>query len=229
MAVIKSIPFSPPDITKEEIDEVIQTLKSGWITTGPKTKEFENEIAGYCKVEKALCLNSATSCLEIILKSFDIGKNDEVITTPYTYASTPNAVLHSGAKLVFADIKAGEFNINPEQIEKLITKKTKAVISVDIAGFPVDYKEINELLVSKKNLYNPKKNTLQELTDRPLFISDSAHSFGAEYEGKKIGSQADFCLFSFHATKNLTTAEGGAITFNSFEISLHLNFIKCLP
>ena len=213
----KIITFSPTDITQREIDEIVNTIKSGWITTGQKTKLFEKKIAEYCNTEKAACLNSATACLEMILKLFDIGKGDEVITTPYTYPSTTNTILHCGAKIIFVDLKENEFNIDPAKIGKAITKKTKAIISVDIAGWPVDYDEINKVIESNKAKYRAKKNTLQEKIEKPIFISDAAHSFGAIYKGKKVGNKADFSIFSFHATKNITSAEGGAVTFNSFE------------
>jgi len=214
--MIKTIPFSPPDISQLEIDEVVDTLKSGWITTGPKTKKLENEIANYCQVEKAVCLNSATAGLELSLRLLDIGEGDEVITTPYTYAATANVILHVGAKPVFVDIKKDEFNIDPTKISEAITSKTKAIIPVDFAGWPVDYDEIKDVLENKKHLYSPKSGTWQKSFDRPIIIADSAHAFGATYKNKKIGSIADFTCFSFHAVKNLTTAEGGAVTFNSF-------------
>lgn len=212
----KKIPFSPPDISRKEIREVVKTLKSGWITTGPKTIEFEKQISKYCNTEKALCLNSATACLELLLKLFKFDKNDEIITTPYTYCSTPNSILHTGAKVVFIDIKRDDFNIDPYQLKKAITKKTKAIITIDIGGYPVDYDEIKEILEENKKKFKPKKNSLQEYLDRPVFISDAAHSFGAVYKDEKIGGNSDFTIFSFHATKNLTTGEGGAITYNSF-------------
>ncbi len=208
------IPFMKPDITQADIDEVIDTLKSGWITTGFKTKQFEQELSKYCNANKTACLNSATSCLKILLKLFDIGKGDEVITTPYTFASTANEILHSGAKLVFVDIK-NDFNMDPDKLDKAITKKTKAIIPTDIGGLPCDYDELKEVISKNKHKFNPDKSTLQKYLDRALLISDSAHALGATYKNKKIGSIADFTIFSFHATKNLTTAEGGAITFNS--------------
>ncbi len=209
------IPFSPPDITRAEIDELVDTLRSGWITTGPKTKQFEKEIAKYCNTKKAVCLNSATAGLELVLRLFDIGVGDEVITTPYTFAATANVILHVGAKPVFVDIKKDQFNIDPKEIERAITKKTKAVITVDFGGFPCDYDEILDILENNKRKYCPKKHTNQQLLEKPLFLADTAHSFGAEYKGKKIGGVADFSVFSFHAVKNLATAEGGAVTFNS--------------
>lgn len=212
----KKIDFSPPDITNAEIKEVVDTLKSGWITTGPKTKLFEKNISDYCKSEKTVCLNSATACLELILRLFDIKKGDEVITTPYTFASTANVIMHVGAKPVFVDVKRESFNIDPMAVKKALTKKTKAVIPVDIGGWPCDYDEINEVIDGYKK-FNPSKKTKQTLLKRPLIVADSAHAFGAEYNGKKLGTSADFTCFSFHAVKNLTTAEGGAVTFNSLK------------
>ena len=212
----KNIPFMLPDISKKEIKAVTKTIKSGWITTGKKTKEFEEKISKYCNTEKTVCLNSATACLELLLKLFDFDKNDEIITTPYTYCSIPNSIYHTGAKIIFIDTKKNDFNIDISKIENAVTKKTKAIISVDIAGWPVDYDEIKSILEKNKKKYNPKKNSLQEKLERPLFISDSSHSFGAKYKNKNTGSFADFTFFSFHATKNLTTAEGGAVTFDSF-------------
>jgi dTDP-4-amino-4,6-dideoxygalactose transaminase len=214
----RKIQFSPPDITEEEIQAVSDTLRSGWITTGPKTKQFEKEIAEYCGVNKAICLNSATAGLELVLRLFGIGEGDEVITTPYTYTATASTILHTGAKVVFADVLPGSFNIDPESVAQAITSKTKAVIPVDIAGIPCDYDKLKSVLEEKKSLYNPKKGTLQETLCRPLLLADAAHSFGAEYKTgngwKKSGALADFSVFSFHAVKNLTTAEGGAVTFN---------------
>ena len=212
------IPFSPPDMTDREADLVRETVLSGWITTGTKATEFENKIAEYCGTDKAICLNSATAGLELVLRLFQIGEGDEVITTPYTYTATASVILHTGAKVVFADVLPGSFNIDPNAVAKVITSKTKAVIPVDIAGIPCDYDELYKVLESKKSLYNPKKGTLQETLSRPLLLADAAHSFGAEYkagnEWKRSGALADFSVFSFHAVKNLTTAEGGAVTFN---------------
>jgi len=211
----KIIQFSPPYIDERECEAVINVLKSNWITTGPKVREFENLLKEFCQTEKALCVNSATAGLELVLRIMEIGEGDEVITTPYTFAATSNVILHTGAKVVFADVEKNSFNIDPKEIEKLITSKTKAVISVDIAGIPVKYREIIEVLNNKKQLYTPKKGSYQEKIDRPLFVSDAAHSFGSLYNGKPVGSVADFSVFSFHAVKNLTTGEGGAILFNS--------------
>jgi dTDP-4-amino-4,6-dideoxygalactose transaminase len=229
---MKFIPFSPPDITNKEIKEVISTLKSGWITTGPKTREFEKKIAEYCTVEKAIALSSCTAGLELILRLFDIGNGDEIITTPYTFAATSNIILHVGAKPVFVDVKKDDFNIDPELIKKAINKKTKAVIIVDFGGWPCDYNEILRVLEDQKKLYTPKKRTYQEKINRILLISDSAHAFGAGYYGRQLGSIADFTVFSFHAVKNLTTAEGGAVTYNNFkkidsdEISKELSLLS---
>ena len=210
----RKITFSPPDITEREIAEVVDTLKSGWITTGPKTKKFENEIAKYCGTKKSVALNSATAAMELALRLFDIGEGDEVITSAYTYTASASVIYHCGAKIVLADVKDGEFNIDPKEIEKLITPKTKAIIPVDIAGFPADYSEILEIVEKKKNIFDPKKGTYQEKLGRILVLADAAHSFGSSYKNKKIGSVADITSFSFHAIKNLTTGEGGALTWN---------------
>ena len=210
----RKITFSPPDITEREIAEVVDTLRSGWITTGPKTKKFENEIAEYCGTKKAVALNSATAAMELALRLFDIGEGDEVITSAYTYTASASVIYHCGAKIILADTKKGEFNIDPKEIEKLITPRTKAIIPVDIAGLPVDYTEIFEVVEKKRNLFNAKKGTYQEKLGRILILADSAHSFGSSYKEKKIGSIADITSFSFHAIKNLTTAEGGALTWN---------------
>ena len=210
----RKITFSPPDITEREIAEVVDTLRSGWITTGPKTKKFENEIAEYCGTKKAVALNSATAAMELALRLFDIGEGDEVITSAYTYSASASVIYHCGAKIILADTKKGEFNIDPKEIEKLITPRTKAIIPVDIAGLPADYAEIFEVVEKKRNIFNAKKGTYQEKLGRILVLADSAHSFGSDYKGKKIGSVADITSFSFHAIKNLTTAEGGALTWN---------------
>lgn len=210
------IPFSPPDITEREIQAVVEVLRSGWITTGPKTALFEEKIASYCQTEKAICLNSATAGLELVLRLFEIGEGDEVITTPYTFAATANVILHCGAKPIFADINQNDFNISLSEIEKKINPKTKAIIPVDFAGLPCDYDGILTLVKEKQSLFVPKKNTLQENLGRILVLADAAHSFGSLYKKRKSGSLADFTVFSFHAVKNLTTAEGGAITFSSF-------------
>lgn len=213
----RKILFSPPDISQKEIDEVVDTLKSGWITTGPKTKQFEKEITDYCHSAKTVCLNSATACMELVLRLFDIGPGDEVITSAYTYTATASVILHCGATPVLVDVKPNEFNIDPSEIEKVITEKTKVIIPVDIGGMPVDYDEIYEIVEKHKNKFHGKKGTYQEKLERILVLADAAHSFGAEYKGKKTGNVADFTSYSFHAVKNLTTAEGGAITWKHNE------------
>ncbi len=206
------IPFSPPHIKQEAINEVIDTLKSGWITTGPKTKLFEQKITEYCGNKKTLCVNSATFGLEIILRWFGIGKGDEVIIPAYTYTATANTVMHTDATPVMVDTNADDFNISINAIKNAITKKTKVIIPVDIAGLPADYDAINNI-VKQNKLFKPN-NKIQEKLGRILVLSDAAHSFGAEYKGKKTGALTDISVFSFHAVKNLTTAEGGAIAFN---------------
>ena len=210
----KSIPFSPPDITDSEIEAVVKVLKSGWITTGPVNKEFEEELCKYIDVKRVKLLSSATSAMELALKIFGVGHGDEVIVPAYTYASTANVVVHLGAKVVFIDAKDNDFNIDLEKLEKAITNKTKAVIAVDVGGKPCDYDGIIKILESKKELFNASENKYQQELIRPLFLLDAAHSIGAVYKGKRTGSQADFSSFSFHAVKNITTAEGGALSFN---------------
>lgn len=228
----RRIQFSPPDITEEEIQAVCETMRSGWITTGPKTKQFEREIADYCAVRRAVCLNSATAGLELILRLFEIGEGDEVITTPYTYTATASVILHTGAKIVFADVLPGSFAIDPKAVAASVTEKTKAVIPVDVGGIPCDYDELYRILEDKKSLYSPKKSTLQDTLSRPLLLADASHSFGAEYKShgvwKKSGALADFSVFSFHAVKNLTTAEGGAVTFNGNDDADAQNIYKQL-
>lgn len=209
----RKILFSPPDISQAEIDEVVDTLKSGWITTGPKTKLLETKLSEYCGTPKTVCLNSATAAMELLLRLFDIGPGDEVITSAYTYTASASVILHCGATPVLVDVKPGEFNINPQKLEEAITEKTKAIIPVDIGGMPVDFDEIFEIIEKNKSKFNPKKGSYQEKLGRILLLSDAAHSLGAKYKGKMIGSIADFTSFSFHAVKNLTTAEGGAITW----------------
>ncbi len=209
----RNILFSPPDITQAEIDEVVDTLKSGWITTGPKTKKFEDELSQYCGTSKTVCLNSATAAMELILRLFNVGPGDEVITSAYTYTASASVILHCGATPILVDVKPEEFNMNPEKIESAITEKTKVIISVDIGGMPVDYDEIFKIIEQKKELFKAKKGSYQEKLGRILLLSDSAHSLGAKYKNKMIGNIADFTTFSFHAVKNLTTAEGGAITW----------------
>jgi dTDP-4-amino-4,6-dideoxygalactose transaminase len=207
------IPFSPPRIDDKICNAVVETLKSGWITTGPKTKLFEQKISSYCNVPNTLCLNSATAGLETMLRWFGVSENDEVIIPAYTYSATANVVIHCGAKPVMVDVNPDDFNISIKEIEKAITPNTKVIIPVDFAGFPADYDEIMNLVNAYKHLFQPK-NEKQEQLGRIMVLSDAAHSFGAIYKGKKTGSLCDATVFSFHAVKNLTTAEGGAIALN---------------
>ncbi|MEI0493541.1 DegT/DnrJ/EryC1/StrS family aminotransferase [Brachyspira intermedia] len=212
--MIKNIPFSPPDITDSEINAVVNVLKSGWITTGSVNKEFEEELCKYIDVKRVKLFSSATSAMELALKIFGVGEGDEVIVPAYTYASTANVAVHLGAKVVFIDAKEDDFNIDLERLEKAITNKTKAVIAVDIGGMPCDYDAVIKILESKKELFKASENKYQKELKRPLFLLDAAHSIGAVYKGKRTGSQADMSSFSFHAVKNITTSEGGALSFN---------------
>lgn len=209
------IPFSPPRIDQKIIDEVNAALKSGWITTGPRTKLFEKKITEYCGNKSTVALNSATAGLELILRWFGVGEGDEVILPAYTYCATANVVIHCGATPVFVDVNAYDFNISTREIEKAITSRTKVIMPVDFAGFPCDYDQINAL-VSRKDIADTfiSKTEEQEKLGRILVLSDAAHSFGAHYKGKATGSLTDVSVFSFHAVKNLTTAEGGAVAFN---------------
>lgn len=208
------ISFSPPDISEREIAEVVDTLKSGWITTGPKTKRFEREIAEYCNVNKAVCLNSQTACAEMALRVLGIGEGDEVITTAYTYTATAAVVCHVGAKLVLVDTQTDSLEPDYDAIEKAINERTKAIIPVDLGGVPCDYDRIFDIVNAKKSLFRPA-NRIQEAIGRVVLLADTAHAFGAVYKDKKVGSIADFSAFSFHAVKNLTTAEGGALTWRT--------------
>lgn len=208
--------FSPPDITQEEINEVIDTLKSGWITTGPKTKLFEKKISEYIGTSKTVCLNSATASLEMTLRLLGIGKGDEVITTAYTYSASASVIYHVGAKIVLVDTAKNSFEMDYEKLEQSITKRTKAIIPVDLAGVMCDYDKIYRIVNEKRHLFTPS-NELQEKFNRIIVIADAAHSFGATYKGKKSGQVADFTCFSFHAVKNLTTAEGGAVTWKDID------------
>ena len=212
----RNIPFSPPDISDLEIQNVTEVLKSGWITTGPKTKLFENNIAEYCGTKKAVCLNSATACMEMALRVMGIGEGDEVITSAYTYTASASVICHVGAKVVLVDTAKDSFQMDYSKLADAITEKTKAIIPVDIAGVMCDYDKIFEIVEAKKNLFTPN-NDYQKALGRVMVLADSAHGFGAEYKGKKSGCVADFTSFSFHAVKNLTTAEGGALTWNSIE------------
>ncbi|MBS1637636.1 MAG: DegT/DnrJ/EryC1/StrS aminotransferase family protein [Bacteroidetes bacterium] len=207
------IPFSPPRIDDKIINEVTAALKSGWITTGPRTKEFEKRLTAYCGNKATLCLNSATAGLEIMLRWFGVGEGDEVILPAYTYSATANVVMHCGAKPVFVDVNPDDFNINVSLIEGAITENTKVVMPVDFAGFPCDYEAINEIVRKNAHRFKPLTD-IQSQMGRIMVLSDSAHSFGADYQHKKCGALTDVSVFSFHAVKNLTTAEGGAVALN---------------
>lgn len=211
----KIIPFSPPDITDNEIEAVVNVLKSGWITSGPVNKELEEELCKYINVKRVKLLSSATMAMELALKIFGVTEGDEVIVPAYTYASTANVAIHLGAKVVFIDAADNDFNIDLEKLEKAITSKTKAVIAVDVGGKPCDYDGIIKILEKKKDLFTAlETNKYQKQLNRALFLLDAAHSIGAFYKGNRVGSQADFSSFSFHAVKNVTTAEGGGLSFN---------------
>ncbi len=207
------IPFSPPRIDQKIIDEVVAALQSGWITTGPRTKKFEKQIAEYTGVEKVLCLNSATAGLEIMLRWFGVKEGDEVILPAYTYSATANVVIHCGAKPVLVDVNANDFNISLQRIADAINLKTKVIMPVDIGGFPCDYESIMNLAKGSSALFKAS-NDVQQKLGRILVLSDTAHSIGAFYKGKKVGGDVDASVFSFHAVKNLTTAEGGAVCLN---------------
>lgn len=207
------IPFSPPRVDDKICDEVVAVLKSGWITTGHKTKLFEKKISEYCGIQNTLCLNSATAGLEIMLRWFGVGPGDEVILPAYTYSATANVIVHCGATPVFVDVCANDFNINHLEIEKVISSKTKVIMPVDFAGFPCDYLEINSLAKKYSSIFIANCEN-QKMLGRILILSDSAHSFGASYNQSKAGSLTDVSVFSFHAVKNLTTAEGGAVALN---------------
>jgi dTDP-4-amino-4,6-dideoxygalactose transaminase len=207
------IPFSPPRIDQKIIDEVTKVLQSGWITTGPRTKQFEKELSAYCGNKATLCLNSATAGLEIMLRWYGVKEGDEVILPAYTYSATANVVMHCGAKPVFVDVNPDDFNISPENIEKAITAKTKVIMPVDFAGYPCDYDSINAIVKKHADKFIPATEE-QKMMGRIMVLSDSAHSFGAWYKGRRAGSLTDVSVFSFHAVKNLTTAEGGAVALN---------------
>ena len=208
----KNIPFSPPDMSEAEIEMVAEALRSGWITTGPKTKEFENLIAICCGTEKAVCLNSATACMESILRALGVGPGDEVITCAYTYTATASVTCHVGAQVVLVDTKPDSFEMDYDKMAEAITEKTKVIIPVDLAGIVCDYDKIFAAVESKRHLFRPA-NDIQKAYGRVIVLADAAHAFGAKRKGKMCGEIADFTSFSFHAVKNLTTAEGGALTW----------------
>ena len=209
---MKNILFSPPDITELEISAVADVMRSGWITTGAKTKQFESAAAAFCGCKKAVCLNSATACLELILRVLGIGEGDEVITSAYTYTASASPVVHVGARLVLVDTAPGSYEMDYNKLEQAVTERTKAVIPVDLGGVMCNYDRIYEIVERKRNLFRPS-GSLQEKLGRAAVIADAAHAFGAVREGIRCGCAADFTSFSFHAVKNLTTAEGGALTW----------------
>lgn len=212
--MMKQIPFSPPDIGQAEIDEVIAALKSGWITTGPKTKQFEKEVAAYCGTSIAVCLNSATACLELTLRVLGIGPGDEVIVPAYTYTASASPVCHVGATLVLVDSQPNSYEMDYEKMAQAITPRTKAIIPVDIGGILCDYSRIFSVVEEKRSIFVPN-NEIQRQIGRIAVVADGAHSFGAYRGATRSGNIADFTTFSFHAVKNLTTAEGGAVTWRA--------------
>ena len=210
----KTIPFSPPDISELEISEVADALRSGWITTGPRTKQLERNIATWIGTEKCVCLNSQTACAEMALHVMGIGAGDEVITCAYTYTASASVIAHVGAKIVLIDTQENSLEMDYDALEAAITEKTKAIIPVDLAGIPCNYDRIFAIVERKKHLFHPK-NEMQSALGRIAVMADTAHAFGAKWHDKMIGSVADFSSFSFHAVKNLTTAEGGALTWRT--------------
>lgn len=213
---MKKIPFSPPDMSEAEINEVAEALRSGWITTGPKTKEFERLIAMCCQTDQAVCLNSATACMELILRVLGVGPGDEVSTSAYTYTATASVTCHVGAKVVMVDTAPDSFEMDYDKLADAITEKTKVVLPVDLAGVVCDYDKIFAAVESKKHLFSPV-NDIQKAYGRVIVLADAAHAFGAKWHGKMCGEIADFTSFSFHAVKNLTTAEGGALTWRNHD------------
>ena len=213
---LRNIPFSPPDISEAEVQEVAEALRSGWITTGPRTKEFERQIADYCGTSKAVCLNSATACMESILRALGVGSGDEVITSAYTYTASASIVCHVGGTLKLVDTAPDSFEMDYDKLADAITEKTKVIIPVDLGGVVCDYEKIFTVVESKRHLFKPN-NKIQEAFGRVIVLADAAHAFGANWHGKMCGSIADFTSFSFHAVKNLTTAEGGALTWRDRE------------
>ena len=211
-----NISFSPPDISEAEINEVAAALRSGWITTGPRTKELERKTASYVGTERAVCLNSQTACAEMALRLMGIGEGDEVITSAYTYTASASVIEHVGAKIVLVDCQENSLEMDYDAMEAAITDKTKAIIPVDIAGIPCDYDRIFTIVESKKHLFKPN-NDLQKALGRIAVMADTAHAFGATWHGKPVGSVADFSSFSWHAVKNFTTAEGGALSWRTID------------
>lgn len=209
-----NIPFSPPDMTEAEVQEVKEAILSGWITTGPRTKELEKQIAAYVGTERAVCLNSQTACAEMALRLLEIGAGDEVIVPAYTYTASASIVDHVGAKIVFIDVQPNSLEMDYEAVEAHINERTKAIIPVDLAGIPCDYNRLFDIVERKRAVFNPS-NDIQRAIGRVAICADAAHAFGAQWHGKMVGSIADFSAFSFHAVKNFTTAEGGALTWHT--------------
>ncbi len=213
---LRNIPFSPPDMSEAEVLEVSEALRSGWITTGPRTKEFERQIAEYCHTDRAVCLNSATACMELILRVLGVGPGDEVITSAYTYTATASVTCHVGAKVVMVDTAHNSFEMDYDKLADAITERTKVILPVDLGGVVCDYDKIFAAIDSKKHLFTPNNN-IQKAYGRVIVLADAAHAFGAQWHGTMCGEIADFTSFSFHAVKNLTTAEGGALTWRTIE------------
>ena len=211
-----NIPFSPPDMTEAEVKEVREAILAGWITTGPRTKEWERQIAQFVGTERVVCLNSATACLEMALRLFGIGEGDEVIVPAYTYSASAAVIWHVGAKIVFIDCQPGSVEMDYDAMEAAVNERTKAIIPVDLGGVPCDYTRLFEIVERKKALFRPATD-LQRTLGRIAICADAAHAFGASWKGKMIGSIADFTSFSFHAVKNFTTAEGGALTWRTID------------
>ena len=209
-----NIPFSPPDITEAEILEVTEALRSGWITTGPRTKELERQVAAFCGTDRAVCLNSQTACAEMALRLLGVGAGDEVITSAYTYTASASIIDHVGAKIVLVDTQKNSLEMDYDQLEAAITEKTKAIIPVDLGGIPCDYDRLYEIVEKKRSLFQANSD-IQKALGRVAIMADTAHSFGASKNGVMTGALADFSSFSFHAVKNLTTAEGGALTWKT--------------
>lgn len=214
MTVKMNIPFSPPDITEVEIAEVADALRSGWITTGPRTKELERRLADYLHADRVCCLNSQTACAEMALRLLEVGPGDEVIVPAYTYTASASVVCHVGAKLVLVDCQPGSYEMDYDAVEAAVNERTKAVIPVDLGGVPCDYDRIFQIVEEKKGLFRPK-GEIQEALGRVAVCADTAHALGAIWHGRMVGSIADFSSFSFHAVKNLTTAEGGCLAWRA--------------
>lgn len=214
MRLSMKISFSPPDITEAEIEQVTEALRSGWITTGPKTKELEKEVAKFCGTSRAVCLNSQTACAEMTLRLLGIGEGDEVITCAYTYTASASVICHVGATPILIDTQKDSLEMDYDKLEKAITENTKVIIPVDLGGIPCDYDRIFSIVENKRKLFHPT-NEIQKAIGRVIVMADAAHAFGATWHNKPVGSIADFSNFSFHAVKNFTTAEGGAVTWRN--------------